>query len=244
MKSSSCQAPCDPPCEKAVIARGFCSAHYQCFMRHGDPLYRKPKKPPAECNIDGCQKDCVSKGLCANHYQQALYRTNPRHLRPGKPCAVEDCKNKARARGLCDKHYMRWLNHGDINHKRWTPPAICGLNECEESYYAKGRCKLHYSRERTQRKQSLRHGITEDRYLELLARQGGKCAICKTTEPGGRGRWCIDHDHGCCPTGDGSCGQCIRGILCASCNTGLGMFKDNPDALRAAIRYLGSSPKF
>ena len=30
----------------------------------------------------------------------------------------------------------------------------------------------------------------------------------------------IDHDHRCCP-GSESCGKCIRGILCSSCNTGL-----------------------
>lgn len=31
----------------------------------------------------------------------------------------------------------------------------------------------------------------------------------------------VDHDHACC-SGDRSCGQCIRGMLCGSCNMGLG----------------------
>ena len=42
----------------------------------------------------------------------------------------------------------------------------------------------------------------------------------------------IDHDH---QTG------IIRGGLCGNCNTGLGMFKDNPDTLRKAVQYLEQS---
>ena len=30
----------------------------------------------------------------------------------------------------------------------------------------------------------------------------------------------------------------FRGMLCANCNAGLGLFKDNPQALRQAAEYL------
>ena len=63
---------------------------------------------------------------------------------------------------------------------------------------------------------------------QLLARQGGKCAICKSNNPHDK-TWHKDHDH---LTGR------VRGVLCKPCNIGLGHFKDDIKRLRAAIRYL------
>lgn len=52
----------------------------------------------------------------------------------------------------------------------------------------------------------------------MLQEQGGVCAICK--QPPRRNKLHVDHDHSCCP-GKRSCGRCIRGLLCASCNSKL-----------------------
>jgi len=41
----------------------------------------------------------------------------------------------------------------------------------------------------------------------------------------------LDVDH-CHTTGE------VRGLLCNRCNTGIGQFKDNPNILRSAARYL------
>ncbi len=79
------------------------------------------------------------------------------------------------------------------------------------------------------------YGITIEDYEEMLASQEGKCAICGTTTPWPKGKYqnfCIDHDH--------ESGK-IRGLLCGSCNPGLGSFKDNPELLRKAARYLDLS---
>lgn len=63
------------------------------------------------------------------------------------------------------------------------------------------------------------YGITREQYDALLSFQNGRCAGCGV-EPE---RWYVDHDHACCPTRARSratkgCGQCIRALLCASCN--------------------------
>ncbi|MEU0663871.1 endonuclease VII domain-containing protein [Streptomyces lavendulocolor] len=67
--------------------------------------------------------------------------------------------------------------------------------------------------------------------------RGGTCAICG--RPDGEGRaLSVDHDHGCCPEGDRTCGKCVRGLVCGACNHGLGKFRDSPELLRAAAAYL------
>ena len=64
-------------------------------------------------------------------------------------------------------------------------------------------------------------------YEAMLAQQNGVCAICET-RPDDR-PLCVDHDHA---TGE------VRGLLCHSCNVGLGNYKDDPRRTRRATAYL------
>lgn len=80
-----------------------------------------------------------------------------------------------------------------------------------------------------------RHGLTEQRYDELLAGQGWACAICGGRPTGQR--LSVDHDHSCCP-GKHSCGRCIRGLLCHRCNVALGYLQNDPDIALRASMYL------
>ena len=83
---------------------------------------------------------------------------------------------------------------------------------------------------RERRRTLRRYGITEQVWDHMLARQGGRCAVCRTDTPGGRGEsWHIDHDH---VTGQ------VRGLLCQRCNVAIGMLEDSPDLIRAALRYV------
>lgn len=97
---------------------------------------------------------------------------------------------------------------------------------------AKADPAAHNARVRANRK-----GVPTEQYEALLAKQYGLCAICGITEEQNGRAFDLDHDHGCCP-GERTCGLCIRGLLCGRCNRGIGMFDDNPDMLRAALRYL------
>lgn len=63
-----------------------------------------------------------------------------------------------------------------------------------------------------------RYGLTADAYDELLASQDGRCKICRKLPR--KNRLHVDHDRACCP-GPTSCGKCVRGLLCVSCNSKL-----------------------
>lgn len=71
------------------------------------------------------------------------------------------------------------------------------------------------------------YGLTPDSFESLLVSQGGVCAICQGP-PGKRG-WVVDHKAGT---------NVARGILCNSCNVAIGLLKENPEVLQAAISYL------
>ena len=76
----------------------------------------------------------------------------------------------------------------------------------------------------------LRYGITIEEYESLVALQGNKCAICGRVGGEGRGKVLhIDHNH---KTG------VVRGLLCKSCNQGIGLIGEVPELLEAAARYL------
>lgn len=86
----------------------------------------------------------------------------------------------------------------------------------------------------------LKYGIDRAWFETTLLAQNGKCAICRTGTPGGKtNAWHIDHDRSCCGT-QRACGKCVRGILCAKCNQGLGQFDDDPQRLIKAASYLAS----
>ena len=62
--------------------------------------------------------------------------------------------------------------------------------------------------------------------LRLLLAKGCYAPGCGVLGAGRTGLH-IDHDHSCCP-GKGSCGQCVRGALCARHNVYLGYLEADP----------------
>ena len=68
-----------------------------------------------------------------------------------------------------------------------------------------------------------RYRLSEDRWLEMLSEQGNACAICQDVFSEDLPPH-VDHDHGCCDR-SGSCGQCVRGLLCRRCNNMIGFLE-------------------
>jgi hypothetical protein len=80
-------------------------------------------------------------------------------------------------------------------------------------------------------------------YRDKLIEQGGLCAVCHHLNHSRRGelhRLQVDHDHRCCDLKTKSCGNCLRGLLCETCNVNLSYLeKTLADAL--VFPFLGSS---
>lgn len=71
------------------------------------------------------------------------------------------------------------------------------------------------------------YGISIEGYELLLEDQDFCCAVCKgriTSDSA-----CVDHDH---------ITKQVRGLLCSSCNLGLGHLKDDYEVVLAAANYL------
>lgn len=127
--------------------------------------------------------------------------------------------------------------------------GACGQSKDTSEFYSRGpnrpdkldyRCKSCHNAARNERghkgrrKVLQRYNLSFDTYSGMLKAQDNKCKICLREFIGTPH---VDHDHRCCPTG-GSCGKCVRGLLCMSCNNGLGSFGDNIGVLQNAVAYL------
>ena len=88
----------------------------------------------------------------------------------------------------------------------------------------------------TAQQRKRRYGLLPKDYNTMLEEQDNKCKICLVdfndeafTYTDGRCTTNVDHCHTT---------NKVRGILCGSCNRGLGQFKDDIEVLTKAVKYL------
>lgn len=137
--------------------------------------------------------------------------------------------------------HMRRLGKDPAEHewrrrKPWEDSPECsnGHLYTEVGWYFNGEarvCRKCFAEKERKRWLRVNYGMVVEEFESLLAAQSFGCAICRVPfNPDGRDLApCVDHSH--------STGQ-VRGLLCHACNLGIGHFKDDPDRLRSAIKYL------
>lgn len=124
----------------------------------------------------------------------------------------------------------KWVHRlSDIDEESWTATcAECGPGAPLRRRHDGWRCETSYRETRGTRGPNARQRgriLLGDRFDEVFAEQGGRCAICsEPMDPA-----CADHCHE---------RDAFRGLLCRDCNLGLGRFHDNPERLRQAAEYL------
>lgn len=96
----------------------------------------------------------------------------------------------------------------------------------------KNTCKNCCSLQDKHTKLKTTYNISLDEYNSLLDAQNNECKICSISLIG-KNKCVVDHCHKT---------NKVRGLLCHSCNRGLGLFKDRSENLIKAARYLKASP--
>jgi len=180
-------------------------------------------------------------------------------------CSIKDCEKKQVARGWCAMHWSRWKKTGTTTRLNSYSDG-CKVEGCDKKHSSHGFCRIHSTQHRKgeipvlfnkckfcgqdisdrimsaefhrscvkQHQRNMRfikeYGITLKEYESLAAFQQHKCAICnqRTSED-----LHVDHDH---HTG------VVRGLLCGSCNRGLGLLEDDIYRLVNAKEYLMTPP--
>jgi len=142
-------------------------------------------------------------------------------------------------RGMCQPCYVKYKNSANfVRVGRQQTKITCGHEDGK--HVGKGFCSSCYAKHlratdpkyskeaRRNGETKRRYGITLSQRDEMIEMQGGACAICRKPFAD-NGVPHIDHCHS---TG------AVRGILCFTCNKGLGMFGDNQDGVQRALNYL------
>ena len=124
------------------------------------------------------------------------------------------------------------------NVKRWRNANLEKAREVSHASYAKNpvpnrirAAAWHLNNAEKARASALkfRFGISTEHYRHLAKSQDECCGICGKHQSELRQKLSVDHDHNT---------KAIRGLLCGTCNTGLGMFRDDPKLLTNAITYI------
>ena len=104
-------------------------------------------------------------------------------------------------------------------------------SRCKECDHARVRIYHKDNKAKVTKRQLISHrrrlyGLNEEKYNNMILSQNNLCAICN--KPSDKTLH-IDHDH---VTGR------VRGLLCHTCNTGIGMLQEDVVVLNRAIEYL------
>ena len=134
--------------------------------------------------------------------------------------------------------FFECLSHAIID--AWV--RNCAANGCRgakrhatRAAPARSHLESPESRKKSNRKYGIAsYGLTQDDFNLLLKMQGYACGMCRELFAEGQ-LIHVDHDHGCCPVKNRSCGKCVRGLLCHGCNIALGHIEHRYAMARAYL---------
>ena len=128
--------------------------------------------------------------------------------------------------------YQKLLKENRERHKTWASKKL----SIDPEYFKKqATSRLEKTFEQRRRRNLMTcYGITVEQYEVMERTQRGRCAICEVDKAGGRaksGKLYVDHDHKT---------KKVRGLLCNTCNSAIGLLRDDPNIIMKAAQYLQS----
>lgn len=190
------------------------------------------------CKLNECNnKILCNKDICSKHHYLTVYGTCTTVL-CDMVCNGTDglCsyhrKNKGRVRTRFGDYYnkasnnLRWCYFDkhlvDKNNFRKRKSGSEGLDTiCKDCV------KFHEVK--------IKYKLNKNDVLKMLNDCNNQCIGCQSEFV--NNNFLIDHNHQCC-SGRNSCGKCVRGLLCAGCNTGIGFLQDDVVRMKNLVTYL------
>lgn len=151
-----------------------------------------------------------------------------RYKNKGEKCRWEGCRENSYVKGFCNAHYQADRKGGYVELKE------CFIPGCDRVLGLRGAraCKKHMQF-------MWRYSLSDERASGLFEAYGCGNGGCGSVED-----LHLDHDHSCCDKGKYgtshkvSCGECVRGWLCRSCNWALGLMQESPGRIQGLLDYL------
>jgi recombination endonuclease VII len=145
----------------------------------------------------GCSRESVV-------YRLRSFGIPVRSLHNESKCRIDDGGRECTGCGV----YKAWDAYWRSNTGHHIRGRVSRCIECQDPTAAQAAMRRYKLR---------RHHITEEQIAHLIELDGDVCALCGGDQQIEAADLDLDHDHECCP-GPFSCGKCIRGRLCRSCN--------------------------
>lgn len=189
----------------------------KCFK--AKPLTKAHWERSTLCK-DGYRRTCrACRAPAARAHSQKFRDRNPEAAR-----AIQATYRK-RNPHLVRAKFQRWAQRPENRIKRRAIRKRHRIKNHEKVLTYERLYREKHRQHLNATQQSRRYGLSITQHSTLLKAQDGRCAICLEACKSLH----IDHDHAT---------MLVRGLLCSSCNTGLGRFKDNVKLLLAAKAYL------
>lgn len=156
-------------CNKKVLAKGYCSSHYQIIHKYGEELgleiIKEKNKLQETAHLTKEQNNHLKEdqammnhehteenALEENHFGNEKYAKNK-----GKTCKIDGCNDAAAVKGYCLKHYNMVRKYGEeealariediLSNK--TEDNLCKVEGCCNPIVSKGYCNKHYQQMRS-----------------------------------------------------------------------------------------------